>query len=136
MKGDNGRAVTRIAQMPTQTLVVPCSVWTPSTPGYGWERRCSWGRRVREVRALAHKMLGEPAVSTSEPAPAPTPKSAPTPEPHSVPTPMKLGLWTAIVAAAGGVTHWLGDHVLLTITAVIAAAIVASFLVFNPKNGD
>ena len=42
-----------------------------------------------------------------------------------MPAPAKVGIWTASVAASGGAAHWLGDHVLLTIGAVIAAAIVA-----------
>lgn len=45
--------------------------------------------------------------------------------PKSVPAPAKVGIWTG-----------LGDHVLLTIGAVIAAAIVASCLLRNLKNGD
>jgi hypothetical protein len=68
------------------------------------------------------------------PKPEPAPKLAPAPKP--VPTSTKVGLWAAIVSAAGSVAHWLGDHILLTIGAAIVTAIAASFLVSHLKNGD
>lgn len=79
-------------------------------------------------------MASEAPTFTAAPKPQPTPKPAPAPTP--LPAPTKVGFCTAFVAAAGGIAHWLGGHILLTIGAVIAAAIIASFLVSNLKNGD
>ncbi len=95
-----------------------------------------WSRRVREVRTLAHKMFTEAPVSTSQTEPASEPASTPSLKSKPMPVPAKIGLWAAIVATVGGIAHWLGDHVLLTTAAVIAAAILAPFLLSHLKNGD
>ncbi len=95
-----------------------------------------WGRRVREVRALAHKMASEAPASTAQAERVPEPTPTPSLTSKPMPVPAKIGLWAAIVATAGGVAHWLGDHVLLTSAAVIAAAILAPFLLSHLKHGD
>jgi lysozyme family protein len=68
-------------------------------PKYGG----GWGRRVREVRALAHQMVSQARAPMPAPKPEPTPKPAPASKP--VPAPTKIGLWAAIVTAAGAVAH-------------------------------
>jgi GH24 family phage-related lysozyme (muramidase) len=85
-------------------------------------------RRDREA-SMFEAGLKQPAV------PAPTP--APTPAPRlSTSTAQRIGWGAAFVSAFGALAHWIGGHPVITVAAVITAALVVLYLINNPKHGD
>jgi hypothetical protein len=85
-------------------------------------------RRDREA-SLFEAGLKQPAT------PAPTPAPIPTPKPPSL-TVKRIGWGAAFVSAFGALAHWIGGHPVITVAAVIGAALVVLYVINNPKHGD
>jgi hypothetical protein len=85
-------------------------------------------RRAREA-SLFEAGLRKAAAPASPPTPAPLPKPPTSTAKHP-------GWSAGFVYAFGALVHWLGDQVLLTVPAVIVAAILTSYLISLLKNGD
>jgi lysozyme family protein len=96
-----------------------------------------WGRRVREVRVAALAMANKKVSSPTTAAPAPAPKSGVPPKGQKPAVPAKrLGLGAAVVAALVAGAQWIDAHPLLTIGALVAAALVDFVLIHRLKKGN
>ena len=54
----------------------------------------------------------------------------------TAPTANRIGWGAAFVSAFGALAHWIGGHAVITVAAVIGAALVVLYVIRNPKPGD